>query len=77
MNVVGMTNPIALTMWAIAYLLCASRFFIKRNTFLFALSSGVMTIVAIVVTLVLGGTLLEIGSELLILALLCLFGRGK
>lgn len=77
MNVVAMTNPIALTLWAIAYLLCVSCFLIKRKTFIFALSSGIMTITAIIVTLILGGTLLEIGSELLLLVLLCLIGRGS
>lgn len=70
------TNLIAFVLWAAVYFISLLCFIIKRNRLIVALFCGIMTVTAIIYTLVLGANMLEIGFELAVLLFICLVARG-
>lgn len=65
-------EPTALLLWVAVYITAALCFVYKRGKYVMAFFCGLLTVTAVIITLVFGATLTEIGTELALLTVLCL-----
>ena len=74
MNSVILTNPLLISLFAVALVLLIVDIIVKRIQWAFKLSAALLTIGATIISLLLGATYQEVLSAILVLSIVVLFG---